>query len=522
MPLAVNEAFMRILKRAEGNDPSKLVATFVDVGPLFSLLSSKDHQVIYGRRGTGKTHALTYLAEIRKDKGEPAAFIDMRTVGSSGGIFADPAIPIAERATRLLVDTLGALHTSLLQFSIETAEQNNLAVLGPVLDDLAAAASQVKVVGTVEVASGAGVKSAFSTETSHGLTLTPKDVSLGLSSKESASQQVEQDYRFRESGIARHRVHFGSVRDALTKFVSALGGKQIWVLLDEWSDVPLDLQPYLADLLRRCFFPIRGITVKLAAIEQRSRFRLLADGDYVGIEIGADATADVNLDDFMVFDNDQERAKRFFQELLFHHIKAIEDVDRSALPKTSNALVQVGFTQVNAFDELVKAAEGVPRDAINIVVAAAQKALDEKISINHVRGAAHVWYQRDKDAAVTSNPDAHALLQWIIAEVIGTRRARAFLLRAGVSHPLIESLFDSRVLHILKRSIAAHDQPGVRYNAFKLDYGCYVDLMMTAKAPEGLLPSDDETAPYVDVPPDDYRSIRRAILDLDKFAGRPA
>jgi hypothetical protein len=73
-------------------------------------------------------------------------------------------------------------------------------------------------------------------------------------------------------------------------------------------------------------------------------------------------------------------------------------------------------------------------------------------------------------------------------------------------------------LHVLKRAISTHDQPGVRYDVYKLDFGCSVDLASTAKAPLGLLP--EERGSYVEVPPDDYRSIRRAILDLAAFKAR--
>ena len=57
----------------------------------------------------------------------------------------------------------------------------------------------------------------------------------------------------------------------------------------------------------------------------------------------------------------------------------------------------------------------------------------------------------------------------------------------------------------------------MRYDAYKLDYGCYVDLINTARSPQGLLPGESM---YVDVPPDDYRAIRRAILDIEEFATR--
>jgi hypothetical protein len=90
---------------------------------------------------------------------------------------------------------------------------------------------------------------------------------------------------------------------------------------------------------------------------------------------------------------------------------------------------------------------------------------------------------------------------------------------------LIDSLFDSRVLHLLKRNISAQEQPGMRYDAFKIDYGCYVDLLSTAREPQGMLPLGDGEGcaddGFVDVPPDDYRAIRRAILDLSAFYAQP-
>src|SRR3984957_2279329 len=90
-------------------------------------------------------------------------------------------------------------------------------------------------------------------------------------------------------------------------------------------------------------------------------------------------------------------------------------------------------------------------------------------------------------------------------------------------HPLIGALYDARALHILRRGIAARDQPGVRFSGWGLDYGCDVDLVNTVKAPKGLFEvssNDDGTKLFVEVPSDDYRSIRRAILSLDAFEKR--
>jgi hypothetical protein len=44
-----------------------------------------------------------------------------------------------------------------------------------------------------------------------------------------------------------------------------------------------------------------------------------------------------------------------------------------------------------------------------------------------------------------------------------------------------DALFDARLLHVIKRSISGQEEPGARYDAYKLDYGCYVDLLARQK-----------------------------------------
>lgn len=520
MTSAINEAIFRLRKRAEASARPKLIQTFVDIGPLFSLLNGIDHQILYGRRGTGKTHVLNYLAASRENEGDAVVVTDLRNIGSSAGLYADASVPLPERATRLLVDTLLSIYWSLFDFFLELSEDLDLSLSGPALDRLAEAITAVKVVGSVEtVEFESHVREQISAKQISGtisstpsISIRDEDQSLSSNSKQGTVSR---------SGHEQLYVNFGATGSAFKGLVSCMKGRHLWVLLDEWSSIPLDLQPYLADLIRRSLFPVQGITVKIAAIEHRSNLMInKGAGNYIGIETGADASADVNLDDFMVFDNDSEKSQEFFQNLLSQHIiSAAKDLGiENQLPNNSTQLINDAFTDKRAIEEFVRACEGVPRDGINIISIAAQKAIDNKISVNHVRMAANSWYQRDKENAVSSNVLAGKLLHWIIDIVIDKRKARAFLLRADENSNLIDFLYDSRVLHILKKSISSHDQPGVRYDVYKLDYGCYVNLLSTTKAPQGLLPfDDDESGQYVDVPPDDYRSIRRAILNLNEF-----
>lgn len=115
-------------------------------------------------------------------------------------------------------------------------------------------------------------------------------------------------------------------------------------------------------------------------------------------------------------------------------------------------------------------------------------------------------------------------MHWIVDKVIGKRHARAFLLENSIKNELIDNLYDSRVLHIIKTNVSGREEPGRRYNAYAIDYGCYCNLINTQKAPTNLFQSDQKSSANSnthdmlwEVPQDDYRSIRRAVLNLEAF-----
>lgn len=517
--LPTNLAFLRIAKRAERQDDEVLQRTFVDFGSVFATLSSVDHQIVFGRRGTGKTHLLSVLRQAKQATGELAIQLDMRNLGSAGGIYADPSIPIAQRSTRLLVDVLAAIHGFILDQAVEHDGPVNLGVAGPALDELFDAHSAVKVVGTTVLETTASAESAGSAESMLGFTAATSSVSVSGKLKLSQSDREAVSAKKTVTGPEVHRVNFGSVGSALRKVVQTLPNQRLWILIDEWSEVPLDLQPLLADLLRRAVLPIRGVTVKIAAIEQRSRL-LIPDAlvGNIGLELGADLSAALNLDDFMVFDNDEVKAVAFFKALVLKHVQVALETEGLSEPRNEVAFLSQGFTQSNAFDEAVRACEGVPRDMIHILSHAAQRAGNDTISVGNIRTAAQQWYQASKDTAVSSHEKAKALLTWIVDRVIKERQTKAFLLEAGTRDTLVDFLYDERVLHVLRKSMSAQDEPGRRFHVYGIDYGCYVDLINTNRFPAGLLDLGIATADFsVSVPRTDFRSIRRCVLDLSDF-----
>lgn len=513
----INSILMRLAKRAEKLQPEHLVKSFVDVGPTYTLLSSTDNQIMFGRRGTGKTHFLAVLNNEIINKGIISVPIDMRLIGSTGGIFSDRNIPLSERATRLLSDTLCMIHEVILEFVFEN-DLENATEIAQLLNEFIEQATALSIEGISE--EEMGLSNQFANSSALKADFSNQGISAGLST----SKQITSgdSARNKITGKKTLRIHFGAITKLLNKIVSKLPYKELWILIDEWSETPLDLQPYLAELLRRILFPIPGITVKIAAIAHRCNFMThdLETNASIGIELGSDTSSVINLDEYMVFDNDSEAAKEFFKNLLHRHVMYLDK--NSICCQEAGLFINDVFSQMSSFDEFVRAVEGIPRDAINIISLAAQTALASKISIAHIRKSAQKWFQVNKHAALNSRPAAVSFLDRIINEVIGLRKSRGFLISNDKSYELIDYLYDMRIIHVLKQGISAQNAIGKKYTLYVSDYGCYVELISSKNAPLGLIIETDENdeVQYIEVPKSDYRSVKNSILDLDMDHGQ--
>jgi hypothetical protein len=496
---SINRQLIRLARRAETRPSPVLAATFVDVGLLFTRLSTDDHQVIYGRRGTGKTHALYYLTEYARRRGHAAVFIDTRNLGSAGGIYNDSTRPLSERGTVLLIDVLEALHSSILEYAFQNIPEGPRQELLESLNTLADTITQTRVVGEFEREFTSKTSDSLEDTLEGSVSISPKDIGIKIGARSAKQEARETDIRERESGISRPYIHFGAVSTTLRNVLRTLPAGRLWIILDEWSSLPLDLQPLLADLLRRSILPVQGTTVKIGAVEDRSCFQVRYQiGDYVGLELGADISADVDLDDFMSYARDHERAKEFFGKMFHAHLHEILPDEElygpprelpiaggyKERPKTVDQFLNRAF-RYGAFPELVRAAEGIPRDAIGIAGTAALRAVDRPISEHQVLIAAREWYVRDKERAIASHPYALELLHWLVDEIVTNRYSTAFFLRqdTDAQHPLIRYLYDARLLHILSNDVAANDQPGIRFTLYRLDYGSYLQIQPTGAAP---------------------------------------
>lgn len=115
----INDAILQLTRRSEQQDTDVLASTFVNVGNLLSILSNKDHQIIFGRRGTGKTHALKYFNIFKNNSNDISIYVDLRTIGSNTSLYNDTKRSIIDRSTILIKDVFQLLINKLMDIIYE-------------------------------------------------------------------------------------------------------------------------------------------------------------------------------------------------------------------------------------------------------------------------------------------------------------------------------------------------------------------------------------------------------------------
>jgi hypothetical protein len=237
---------------------------------------------------------------------------------------------------------LNIVHERLL----EDAFEGNTAVEIDILDKMIDHFKEVVVVK--EVADTAGSSLSEMSSGSGAIKLSPKNVGVELGTQDKSDST--RSHSRTATGTIRHRIHFGGVSGPMRQVVRGHNASRCWILLDEWSGVPLDLQPFLAEMLRRLFFGIPKVTVRLGAIAHRSNFRISDRlGQYLGVEVGAELFPLLDLDEFVVFParSRAEQSKRslaFFKNLFFRHLnRALRSLELETL-NSPDQLVSLLFT----------------------------------------------------------------------------------------------------------------------------------------------------------------------------------
>ncbi len=502
--------------------------TFVDPG-LSEQLDSPNNQIVYGRRGTGKTHVLRVLGDLlRTQPGNIVVYQDLRSLGSSSE-FEDDDLPLAVRATSLIRSVFDPIHTLILDEATRPA-----AAIDPAPFNAFAEAVRRSVLAEEVSRIETSLDSEHSKRRKKALDLRP---AFFHAEWEKDGKQGQRMTSARE-GRPLDSIMFAEIGSSLAQCLAELGGAHLYLLLDEWTAVPEELQPLLAEFLKRTLFVLPTVTVKIAALEYRSRFsEPLTRNNQLGFEVGADLSSSLELDDYLVYDRNNTRTEELFAEVLFRHLTAEMTLEATSSSvdeytgylqteygvEAGDRLIELLFASRRPYRELVRAGEGVIRDFIGIFAAAYFDAVRREkraIDLPAVRTAARNWFASDKEINVRrQHRDA---LDRICEEVLAKGRRRTFMVdRKHEPNETIDALVDRRVIHVVARNVIDAQNPTRRFSLYTLDYGLYVDLLdrRYALMPEfgkGRALSQDSGGDVI--PINTRRYLRGCVLKPDDFA----
>lgn len=475
-------------------------------------INNVKNQVIYGRRGTGKTHLLKALQETLIDTFEEnrklPIYIDMRKIKP----FVSNDNPVYYALVvfkELTIELLKTIHENIgILYNIDLLNVTNRGFINEkqkiILNYLER--FNYKLEGSVITKIG-DVDFAI-----NEIQTISRKLSLSQNPLLDLESERTKDIKTEESKIKY--LTFSQMTDIVVEIVTEINVTGIYYLIDEWSETPIDYQPIVSELLKRAFIT-SNITLKIAAIPNRT---ILINQDRIGLEDGGDIFG-YSLDNKYIYELNPELTKSFFNELLFYHLYSIEPnlyqeyMDRKTnLPrKTFNNQ----FLANQALREILIASAGIPRDFISIFVNSYnvfidRNGLQNRMSLADIRTATISWYETDKKKTVDANVNAKILLDKIINDIILTKKRCHFLiLEKYESNQFLQDLIDLRVIHLRKKGISHKDIKGANYNVYYIDYACYTSSNIYHNKINSDLLSEIETT-------DNFREIRRVALD-EKF-----
>jgi hypothetical protein len=499
-------------KSVRSEDLGNYLSFFVD--PIdSSALEGNTNQLIYGRRGSGKTLLLCTLndrlqAEFPESKVMSFYFTATNFRSSPEVSGLTPSVKekthaffhsFIEKLAHEMFDLADKVFKrpgflASLTLAGEAKAARREAIASTVLELIEAAGygaespSPGAMTRSVEVLEKQSKQTGSSMGAGATARLSPRPSSnLDLSIKGQRQAATEKARQERVTiGPPRH-FSPSRVRELLVKTVDLLELDHIVICIDEWMSLA-ECQVEFAERLRQCLFGDKRIAVKIAADQYQGQFNNSGQGHHFrGLEVGADIFVAVDLDRPF---RDPSRRSALFAEALYRRLWVFEPelTNFFGPPPLVNRdrFIETVFGTRQAFAELCVGAQGLCRD-FHLLVQNASKRVDlkqvppAKIDFETVRRAlvdiTEQTYQR-----ASRSIDSNKLLFRVITPHIEAAESRYFILETRPSSitPVVNELLSKRVINSIP-SASLHPSVRGEYDCFEIAYGIYIDLMRAAE-----------------------------------------
>ena len=467
---AIGEALEKLrLMETRAEHHGDYTELFVDFGNnVPHLLDSDQWQVIFGRRGTGKTHLLGLFGEQH-----PRNHDTLTLLFAGWGVGGD-SVRIGVSATYIAYDLF-------FDFLDQVTSRVNAAVDLRLRDeqfcrDLGAGRAHI----TTEITKLQVrlLDSALSTESNDGAELEPPD-------------QLPYNQRgFSQNDLRASMVHKARTTGTVLHNLLKLAGiERLNILIDEWATLDRSastaIQPSFAHLLLHAFKGSSRITVKIATNKYQTRFSNRQSGtNYIGLELEQDVFTAVNLDRAL----DPATREDFYETLLFKRLSYYEK-ELSVLSGSDGTpdavFINSIFHDRRAFRELLNGSEGIVRRFLKTI---------SSLMTSRGYDANNLWRTDDvimelkrtsarEEDDISYHSAASQLLGNGIKSLVTSTGTRTFLVEGENRRnlrPALEELLEGRLVHEHRDQLPAALRED--YDAYDLDYGLWLDWLTALSA----------------------------------------
>jgi hypothetical protein len=417
-------------------------------------LNSKQNQVIFGRRGSGKS---LLLKSLRKKDLDNKIYISINIED-----FKDISFP--DSISQVLINIIKNISSevkgnyNLFQFLNWKKQKKLLKRYDKYIVQLNKKISEPD---TFKESIREKQASKISGEASSGFKSTTAKLSSEVADEFETSREILKD---KLNELKNEITNFKELIEETTTFLN----KDIYLIFDDFYFIRKQEQPFFIDFFHRISKNTR-LYLKVATIKHRSSLYIQTD-TYVGVEIGHDIQAlslDYTLDDF--------NGLVSFMRSLLEHINKKVDVDINY----NNVLTD------NAFRFLCLASGGVPRDFLSLFINLGDKMQSDgkNISKPNVIDCSIENLPNKMEAFKTDTADEKAVLehylQYVKEEIINNKRINAFLvsnndvLKYPKINQAIKELVDLRLFHLVNSNISSAPSDGLRYSAYMTDISLF-------------------------------------------------
>lgn len=480
---------------------------------ILDLYSSKNNEIIFGRRGTGKTTILKGLSyfvnEIQHDDDLfcHAIYIDMEDIVPNKielensdddyvrEIYRSILTKILERINKFC-EKISAVGT---YYNVVYYTDDEILKILELIDELEKAITEgtrlVKNVTEVDQISEEILKSRTRDLQLSG-TIQRKSFLSSLSAAIAKKFSKTDSNSFLTEKQIKYRININEIRNLLDKLLEACKIEILYLCLDEFTIVDknasVPLQISVAQLIKDTFFRNRHIIVKISSLWNREKMQARYFGiDRRGIELGEDVKWSVDLDE--IFFDSRTNMSDFFAEVLgnimlydsgfsyYDDTKTSEKniaFQKECSINAGTAMIAKLFKTRNSYNQLICGSQGIPRVFCNLISSC--------IARTNRRGETIIAFSDVVDAIIENYtqgvrkkiPDGLELLN-TIENYVMDQKTRFFLVSMQDYKKIqnqIEGLVDANALHQFP-SANVDRRLRNRYKLFLVHYGNFMEAL---------------------------------------------